>query len=143
MTTRRVSESTAQSACGRNLHTVQRAREELAGAITDAADAMAAAREVMVGFEQTLRTGAAAITEDADIGAVLGGARVREFREELKDVLDRLSVTRHKARVLLVAELDARQMNAREISELWGFSRQRAGQLLQEARQLAVPTPSS
>ncbi len=129
--------------CGHKLHTVQPSREDLAAAITDAADAMTDAREVMVGFERTLRSGAAAIVEGADIGAVLAEAKVREFREELKDVLDRVSVTRHKARVLLVAELDSRHVNAREISELWGFSRQRAGQLLQEARDLPAPAPSS
>jgi hypothetical protein len=102
----------------------------------DAVDASARARKAMAGVEETLVAGIGALESGADVIETLVTSRVRAHREELTAALQEVERTRHQFRLVLVAECQASGMSVREIAELWGFSRQRAAQLIQETTHL-------
>ena len=87
----------------------------------------------MAGLEYTLFEGKAKL--DAGVGVLdaLFAVPVSQQRDEMQGVLDRFHTARHQFRLLMVAECASTGMNARQVGELWGFSRQRAHLLIQEA----------
>ena len=113
---------------------VDDSRADLISTLNEAAAASSHAREVMMRVEQTLHTEANQLTQGADILETLCTPRIQELRSELNAAMEVVSSTRHQFRLALVAQCVDQGMNARQISELWGFSRQRAQALIQEAR---------
>ena len=100
-------------------------RESMITAMLDLVDASADARKAMSGVERSILEGVDALVDGADVLECLCTSRVREHREDLEESLRRVTKTRHRFRLVLVAQCAGAGMNAREISELWGFSRQR------------------
>ena len=102
-------------------------------ALLELVDASRQARLVMAGLEDTLFEGKAKL--DAGVGVLdaLFAVPVSQQRDEMQGVLDRFHTARHQFRLLMVAECASTGMNARQVGELWGFSRQRAHLLIQEA----------
>jgi predicted transcriptional regulator len=65
-------------------------------------------------------------------------------RSSMQSALDHLAGARHTYRSLMIAECVKDGMKARELSETWGFSRQRASKLIQEANgQADADTPGT
>ncbi len=93
----------------------------------------------MVGYEKALVRGAAALDGGTSVIDALRGTPARQERMATQEALNRLATARHHFRLLLIAACVDDGMNAREVSELWGFSRQRAQLLIQEARTMKAP----
>jgi len=110
------------------------AHGDVATAIRDLTAALARARSVMRTVEVSLADAARELDSGAHVTETFSTPRVSELRSELNSALDDLAATRHRFRLALVSECAGSGMNAREVSELWGFSRQRAAQLIQETR---------
>ena len=110
-------------------------KDAVIATLRDVAAASARARAAMSQAEQGILEGVRRLEEGADVMETLGGSQVREHREELEAALRLVMTSRQKFRVVMVAQCVEAGLNARQISELWGFSRQRAAVLVQEARQ--------
>ena len=93
----------------------------------------------MVEYEEALVRGVAALEGGTSVMDALRATPAREERMATQEALSRLASARHHFRLLLIAACVDDGMNAREVSELWGFSRQRAQLLIQEARAMKAP----
>lgn len=113
---------------------VENFRSEIAASLHDTATAFSDARDVILVVETALSSAASALDEGADVMELLSRTRIKEQREMLQPALEKMGSTRHQFRLLLAAQCAANGMNAREISELWGFSRQRAASLIKESQ---------
>jgi hypothetical protein len=109
-------------------------RLALIASLREAADACGHAQKVMADVESQLRLGASRLEQGEDIGETLVTSRVKELRSDMQSAMDCVEATRHQFRLNLAAHCADMGMSAREISELWGFSRQRAQVLVQEGR---------
>jgi hypothetical protein len=107
--------------------------EHVQSALREYREASAHARAVMLDVEETLLEGGKQLDNGMAVLDALFSVPVSKQREEMQGVLDRFHTARHHVRLLMVAECVASGMNARQISEMWGFSRQRAHLLIQEA----------
>jgi len=92
----------------------------------------------MVAYEEALVRGVAALEGGTSVMDALRATPAREERMATQEAMNRLATARHHFRLLLIAACVDDGMNAREVSELWGFSRQRAQLLIQEARGLTA-----
>ena len=95
----------------------------------------------MVMYEQALVEGAAALESGTSVMDALRATPAREEREATQEALNQLATARHHFRLLLIAACAEDGMNAREVAEFWGFSRQRAQLLIQEARSTVPSDP--
>lgn len=102
-------------------------------------EASRGARREMVEYEEALVRGVVALEDGTSVMDALRATPAREERMATQQALNRLATARHHFRLLLIAACVDDGMNAREVSELWGFSRQRAQLLIQEARALKTP----
>lgn len=102
-------------------------------ALLELVDASRQARTVLVGLEDALLEGKARLEAGVGVLDALFAVPVSQQRDEMQGVLDRFHTARHQFRLLLVAECASSGMNARQVGEVWGFSRQRAHLLIQEA----------
>ena len=93
----------------------------------------------MVEYEEVLVRGAAALEGGTSVIDALRATPAREERMATQEALNRLATARHRFRLLLIAACVDDGMNAREVADLWGFSRQRAQLLIQEARAIKAP----
>jgi hypothetical protein len=109
-------------------------RLALITSLRETADACGHAQRVMADVESQLRLAASRLEEGGDIGETLITSRVKELRTDMQSAMDCVETTRHQFRLNLAAHCADMGMSAREISELWGFSRQRAQVLVQESR---------
>jgi len=109
--------------------------ETVIAALREVAAASAVARQAMGRAEEGILAGVRRLEAGADVMETLGKSQVREHRAVLDTALHQVVSARHRFRLVLVAECVSAGMSAREISELWGFSRQRAAILVQEARE--------
>lgn len=109
-------------------------RADLISTLNEAAAASSDARDVMMRVEQTLHSEAIQLSRGADILETLCTPLIQELRSELNAAMEQVSSTRHQFRLAVVAQCVDQGMSARQISDLWGFSRQRAQALIQEAR---------
>jgi len=103
------------------------------GALIEFVDASSQVRSVLAGLEDTLLEGKAKLEAGVGVLDALFAVPVSRQRDEMQGVLDRFHTARHQFRLLMVAECASSGMNARQVGELWGFSRQRAHLLIQEA----------
>ena len=55
-------------------------------------------------------------------------------RTSVQTAMEQFSEARHRFRMLMISECVNDGMKARELSEMWGFSRQRASKLIGESR---------
>jgi len=97
----------------------------------------------MVEYEEALVRGVAALEGGTSVIDALRATPAREERMATQEALNRLATARHHFRLLLIAACLDDGMNAREVAELWGFSRQRAQLLIQEARAMQAPDGGS
>lgn len=118
----------------RRLDSVDDSRTDLIATLNEAAAASSEAREVMMRVERTLHSEAMQLSQGADILETLCTPLIQELRSELNTAMEQVSDTRHNFRLAVVAQCVDQGMSARQISDLWGFSRQRAQALIQEAR---------
>jgi hypothetical protein len=109
-------------------------KENVIATLRDVAAASARARAAMGDAERGILEGVRRLEGGADVLETLSRSQVRAHREELEEALRLVVTSRHRFRVVMVAQCVEAGMNARQISELWGFSRQRAAVLVQEAR---------
>ena len=93
----------------------------------------------MVEYEEVLVRGATALEGGTSVIDALRATPAREERMATQEALNRLATARHRFRLLLIAACVDDGMNAREVADLWGFSRQRAQLLIQEARAIKAP----
>lgn len=93
----------------------------------------------MVEYEEVLVRGATALEGGTSVIDALRATPAREERMATQEALNRLATARHRFRLLLIAACVDDGMNAREVADLWGFSRQRAQLLNQEARAIKAP----
>ena len=107
-------------------------------AIREFLEASRGARREMVEYEEALVRGVAALEGGMSVMDALRSTPAREERRATQEAMNRLATARHRFRLLLIAACVEDGMNAREVSELWGFSRQRAQLLIQEARASAT-----
>jgi len=110
-------------------------KESVIATLRDVAAASARARSAMSHAEQGILEGIRRLEEGGEILETLGRSQIREHREDLEEALRLVVSSRHRFRVVMVAQCVEAGMSARQISELWGFSRQRAAVLVQEARE--------
>ena len=109
---------------------------KLISAMREAVDASANVRDGMITVERSLLEGINDLEGGAGVMETLTTSRVKELRLELQAALDLVTRTRHEFRLALVSECVANGLSTHEISELWGFSRQRAALLVHEVGDL-------
>ncbi len=126
---------------GRTLQSVQDDEAGLLAAALEAADACASVKDAIGNIEQALRRGADLLSEGGVLSDAVRLADVKDLRADFEAAMTDLVDTRHRFRLHVIAACCAEGMCAREIAEIWGFSRQRASALIQEARGL-TPTPA-
>jgi len=110
-------------------------KDSVIATLRDVAAASARARAAMIHAERGILDGVRRLEADADVMETLGTSQLRAHREELEAALRLVVTSRQRFRVVMVAQCVEAGMSARQISELWGFSRQRAAVLVQEARE--------
>ncbi len=111
--------------------------------LREVAAASARARAAMSEAEQGILEGVRRLEAGADVMETLSTSRVRTHREDLEAALRLVVTSRHRFRVVMVAQCVEAGMSARQIAELWGFSRQRAAVLVQEAREYLHPSATA
>lgn len=109
---------------------------QVVSALREFVAANRAAREAMEQGEAVVMRGIEEIERGGSVVEALRAAPASEQRLSTKRALERLSVARHKVRLLLVAECTSDGMVGREIADLWGFSRQRAAKFVLESREV-------
>ena len=119
------------------------ARDDVIATLREVAAASARARAAMSEAEQGILEGVRRLEAGADVMETLSTSRVRTHREDLEAALRLVVTSRHRFRVVMVAQCVEAGMSARQIAELWGFSRQRAAVLVQEAREYLRPSATA
>jgi hypothetical protein len=109
---------------------------QVVSALREFVAANRAAREAMEQGEAVVMMGIEEIERGGSVVDALRAAPASDQRLSTKRTLERLSVARHKVRLLLVAECTSDGMVGREIADLWGFSRQRAAKFVLESREV-------
>ena len=94
-------------------------------------------REVLASVEVGLLKGIGILENGGTPMDNLRTPLTRRQRTTMQAALDQFTDARHRYRTLMMAECVDDGMKARELSELWGFSRQRASLLIQEVRKAA------
>ena len=102
-------------------------KETVIATLRDVAAASVRARAAMSQAERGILEGVHRLEAGAEVMEALGGSQVREHREELEAALRLVVSSRQRFRVVMVAQCVEAGLSAREIAELWGFSRQRRG----------------
>jgi len=110
-------------------------KDSVIATLRDVAAASARARAAMSEAEGDILEGVRRLEAGAGVMETLSTSGVRAHREDLEAALRLVVTARHRFRVVMVAQCVEANMSARQISELWGFSRQRAAVLVQEARE--------
>ena len=110
-------------------------KEDVIATLREVRRASARARAAMSQAERGILEGVRRLEDGAEVLETLVGSQVRAHRADLEEALQLVVASRHRFRVVMVAQCVEAGMSARQISELWGFSRQRAAVLVQEARE--------
>jgi hypothetical protein len=121
---------------------VERCREPRALTVyeLEAAEAMTARRDAAVNLQTVLADDIAEF--DGGMAAILAGLAKEmlvpavggSIRRRVSDAMNELEAARHRFRLALVAVAIDNGMNAGQVGEAFGFSRQLAGRYLKEAR---------
>lgn len=103
-------------------------------ALQDLTDANRVAREVMVEAEELLSRGIEQIRAGVKVTDAVRTEPVSSQRLSTREAMERVEVARNELRLLVIAECVKEGMVPREVAELWGMSRQRADQYVQQIR---------
>jgi hypothetical protein len=110
------------------------AQAQVARAMRELVEANREAREALLKSELLLIRNLNAWESGIGVIEMMRTSNASAQREFTNQPISKQTSLRHQLRLLLIRECDAQGMVAREISEIWGFSRQRAAQLIAEAR---------
>jgi len=97
-------------------------------------DASAALRDALTHAEEGLLKGIAVLEHGGTPMQNLRTPQTKVQRTSVQTAVEQFSEARHRFRMLMIAECVNDGMKARELSEMWGFSRQRASKLIGESR---------
>ena len=115
---------------------MEQSQERIAETIRELIEASREAREALALGERTLNRSLHQLEQGSRITDILRASPARTQRELTSQTLSRHASLRHRLRLITIRECDKEGMVAREVSEIWGFSRQRASQFIVEARRL-------
>lgn len=111
--------------------------QDVIGATRAFIEASAELREVLASVEVGLLKGIDALEAGGTPMDNLRTPLTRRQRLTMQTTLDQFTDARHRYRTVMMTQCVNDGMKARELSELWGFSRQRASLLIQEVRRTA------
>ena len=96
--------------------------------------ASAELRSTLLHAEEGLLKGIAALERGGTPMENLRTPQTKVQRTSVQSAMERFADARHRFRMLMIGECVHDGMKARELSEMWGFSRQRASKLIGESR---------
>lgn len=102
----------------------------------DVADALQDAQRALCAAEVATRSGLGTSDLDQISSEKLQANPVKNVRSDVDGALDRLERARHTVMIAIFAAALADGVSISELARSYGFSRQRAAKLAQEARQL-------
>jgi len=100
-------------------------------------DASTELRLVLAHAEEGLLKGIAVLEQGGTPMQNLRTPQTKMQRTSVQAAMEHFSDARHRFRMLMISECVTDGMRARELSEMWGFSRQRASKLIGESRCMA------
>jgi hypothetical protein len=97
-------------------------------------EASAGLRDALVHAEEGLLKGIDVLEQGGTPMQNLRTPQTKVQRTSVQTAMEQFSEARHRFRMLMISECVNDGMKARELSEMWGFSRQRASKLIGESR---------
>ena len=97
-------------------------------------EASAELRHALVHAEEGLLKGIDVLEQGGTPMQNLRTPQTKMQRTSVQTAMEQFSEARHRFRMLMISECVKDGMKARELSEMWGFSRQRASKLIGESR---------
>jgi hypothetical protein len=108
-------------------------------AMQDLVDASRRARQVLAGMDDVLEDGIRRLRAGTPVPLVMRGMPASTQRQDVQDAIDRINTSRHRFRLHAIAACVDDGMTPREIADVWGISRQRIDQFIQEYRRSPPP----
>ena len=99
-------------------------------------EASAELRGALVHAEEGLLKGVDVLERGGTPMQNLRTPQTKMQRTSVQSAMEQFTEARHRFRMLMISECVNDGMKARELSEMWGFSRQRAAKLIGESREL-------